>query len=78
MRMHIQLPDDLVEQLDARLGTRQRSAFLTALIRKALDDERRWDELEAVLGSIDDSGHDWDDDPAGWVKAQRADTRRAG
>lgn len=78
MRMHIQLPDDLVAELDARLGTRQRSAFLTTLIRRALDDERRWDELEAVLGSIDDVSHDWDEDPAGWVRAQRADTSRAG
>lgn len=78
MRLHIQLPDELVAALDARIGARQRSPFLVGLIRRALDDEQRWDELEAAIGSIDDSGHDWDDDPAGWVRAQRADVGRAG
>jgi hypothetical protein len=78
MRLHIQLPDELVAELDARIGARQRSPFLVGLIRRALDDEQRWDELEAAIGSIDDSGHEWDDDPAGWVRAQRADVRRAG
>lgn len=78
MRMHIQLPDDLVAELDARLGRRKRSAFLTALIRRALDDERRWDELDAALGSLGDEGHEWDSDPATWVRAQRSDVRRAG
>ncbi|MDQ3469984.1 MAG: hypothetical protein M3487_09505 [Actinomycetota bacterium] len=78
MRLHIQLPDDLVAELDVRLGARRRSAFVAALVRRALDDERRWDELEAAIGSIDAVGHEWDDDPAGWVRAQRADARRAG
>jgi len=78
MRLHIQLPDALVAELDSRLGRRQRSAFLVASIRQALDDERRWDELEAAIGSIEESGHDWDLDPAAWVRAQRADARRAG
>jgi hypothetical protein len=78
MRLHIQLPDELVAELDARLGARQRSPFLAALIRRALDEERRWDELESAIGAIDDHGHDWDDDPAAWVRAQRADDRRAG
>lgn len=78
MRLHIQLPDELVAELDARIGVRQRSAFLVGLIRRALDDEQRWDELEAAIGSIVDSGHEWDDDPAGWVRAQRADVGRAG
>lgn len=34
--------------------------------------------LEAACGSIEDRGHDWDDDPAAWVTAQRADARRTG
>ena len=78
MRLHIQLPDELVAELDARIGARQRSPFLVGLIRRALDDEQRWDELNAAIGAINDSGHEWDDDPAGWVRAQRADVRRAG
>ncbi len=78
MRLHIQLPDELVAELDARIGTRQRSPYLVGLIRRALDDDQRWDELEAAIGSIDDHGHEWDDNPADWVRAQRADVRRAG
>jgi hypothetical protein len=77
MRVHISLDDDLVSELDGRVGRRKRSAFIAETVRRALDDERRWDEIEAALGSIPDEGHDWDEDPAAWVRAQRrGDTRR--
>jgi hypothetical protein len=79
MRVHIQLEADLLAELDARAGRRRRSAFIAQLIRQALDDERRWDEIESVLGTLPAEGHDWDDDPAAWVRAQRhTDRRRAG
>jgi hypothetical protein len=79
MRLHIALDDALVGELDRRVGPRQRSAFIAELIRRGLDDERRWDDIEAALGGIEDHGHEWDDDPGGWVRAQRgSDTRRAG
>ena len=36
-------------------------------------------KLHPIGGSIPDSGHDWDDDPAKWVHDQRrADPRRVG
>ena len=79
MRLHIQLEDELVDDIDRRAGPRRRSAFIAALIRRGLDDERRWDEIEASLGSIADFGHEWDDDPARWVRTQRqGDPRRSG
>jgi hypothetical protein len=79
MRVHIALADDLVAELDRRVGPRRRSAFVAELIRRALDDERRWDEIEATLGTIDDGTHEWDDDPRAWVRAQRqGDQRRTG
>jgi hypothetical protein len=79
MRLHIALDDDLVEELDRRVGPRRRSAFIAMLIQRGLDDERRWDEIEAALGQIDDRGHEWDDDPARWVRSQRlGDIRRTG
>ncbi len=79
MRLHIALDDDLVAELDRRAGRRQRSAFIEALVRRALEDEQRWDDIESALGAVTAAGHDWDDDPAEWVRAQRhTDTRRVG
>lgn len=78
MRLHITLDDALVDELDERAGARRRSAFIAEIIRRSLDDERRWDDLEQSLGSIADEGHEWDEDPAGWVRDQRrADSLRA-
>jgi len=79
MRLHITLPDELVRDLDRRVGARRRSAFIAAAVREALDDERRWESIESALGSIAANGHAWDDDPASWVHEQRrADPTRVG
>ena len=79
MRLHIALDDELVAELDRRVGPRRRSAFIAELVRRGLDDERRWDDIEASLGGLRDEGHDWDDDPAAWARTQRhGDRRRAG
>ena len=79
MRLHIALDDALVQELDRRAGPRRRSAFIGELIQRGLDNERRWDDIEAALGALPDTGHDWDDDPAEWVRCQRrADPHRTG
>jgi metal-responsive CopG/Arc/MetJ family transcriptional regulator len=79
MRLHIALDDALVEELDRRVGPRRRSAFIAELIRCGLDDEQRWDDIEAALGAPAESVHEWDADPDEWVRTQRhADTSRAG
>jgi hypothetical protein len=79
MRLHIALDHELVAELDRRVGPRRRSSFIAELIRRGLDDERRWDDIEASLGQLPDEGHDWDDNPAAWVREQRhGDIRRAG
>jgi hypothetical protein len=79
MRLHIALRDDLVEELDRRVGPRRRSAFIAQAVEAALDDERRWELIESSLGSIRDEGHEWDVDPASWVRRQRrADESRVG
>jgi hypothetical protein len=79
MRLHISLSDDLVADLDRRVGRRRRSAFIATAVRAALDDERRWELIEAAAGSIRDEGHPWDGNAAEWVHAQRrGDERRLG
>jgi hypothetical protein len=79
MRLHITLSDELVSELDRRVGARGRSAFIAGAVREALEDERRWELIESAVGSIDDEGHAWDDDSAAWVREQRsADPSRVG
>lgn len=79
MRVHITLDHGLVAQLDERVGARRRSRFIATAVARALEDERRWDEITETLGAIEDHGHDWDDDPAAWVASQRTgDARRVG
>ena len=72
MRIHIVLDDELVAQLDARAGPGGRSRFIVEAVGRRLAEERRWDSLMAAFGSIEDGGHEWDEDPAGWVARQRS------
>jgi metal-responsive CopG/Arc/MetJ family transcriptional regulator len=79
MRLHISLDDELVKELDERVGRRRRSVFIGATVRRALDDERRWEDIEAGLGALSEREHEWDSDPVGWVTAQRhGDAARVG
>ncbi|HEV2713287.1 MAG TPA: hypothetical protein VGU26_09330 [Gaiellaceae bacterium] len=77
--MHITLRDDLVRELDRRVGARRRSAYIARAVEQALDDDHRWELLDSALGTIADAGHEWDEDAGGWVREQRrADARRVG
>jgi metal-responsive CopG/Arc/MetJ family transcriptional regulator len=79
MRVHIQLDDELVRELDRRAGVRGRSAYIAATLRRALDDERRWEQIASAAGTLEATTHQWDDDPAAWVASERrGDSRRVG
>ena len=79
MRLHIHLDDELVAELDRRVGRGRRSAFIVRAVAEALEDERRWELVESAFVSLSDRGHAWDDDAAAWVRSQRrADERRVG
>ena len=79
MRMHISLDDELVRELDRRAGARGRSSYIADSVRERLDRDRRWELIWSAVGSIPDHGHEWDDDPAEWIRRQRfADPRRVG
>jgi hypothetical protein len=71
MRLRITLEDGLVAELDRRVGPRRPTEFIAAAVERGLEDNRRWESLEAALGSIADRGHDWDDDSACLVHEQR-------
>ena len=79
MRAHINLDDEVVREIDRRAGARGRSAYIERAVLKALDTDERWEKIWSAIGSIPDHGHDWDEDPAAWVRAQRTeDPRRSG
>jgi metal-responsive CopG/Arc/MetJ family transcriptional regulator len=79
MRLSIDLDDELVRELDRRAGTGGRSDYIAATLRRALEDERSWAAIEAAVGTLEPTGHEWDDDPARWVASQRRpDGRRIG
>ncbi|TFV56555.1 hypothetical protein E4P41_15605 [Geodermatophilus sp. DF01-2] len=76
MRLHVTLDDDLVAELDRRVGPRERSAFIARAVTHALAEQGRWEQLESALGALADAGHDWDADPSAWVREQRTGDRR--
>jgi Arc/MetJ-type ribon-helix-helix transcriptional regulator len=79
MRVHVSLEDQLVEEIDRRVGPRQRSSYIAEAVARRLDQDRRWEKMWSAVGTIPDTGHEWDDDPAAWVHEQRrADPRRVG
>jgi hypothetical protein len=79
MRVHIVLRDELVAELDRRVGPRRRGPFIARAVERALEDERRWELIESAIGSVRGGGHEWDDDVAAWVRGQRrTDARRVG
>jgi Arc/MetJ family transcription regulator len=77
--MHIEIDDDLVATVDEIAGTRGRGDFVRSAIEQAVREANHRSDLDAA-GSIADHGHEWDADPAGWVRQQRrsAASRRPG
>jgi hypothetical protein len=79
MRVHITLDEDVIKKIEHRAGARGRSSYIQNAVLRALDQDARWEKIWSAVGSIPDHGHDWDEDPAAWVRAQRAeDQRRSG
>ena len=79
MRMHIELDDAIVTEIDSIAGLRRRSAFVREAVLAAVDRHRRKIRLRQAAGILRNTEHDWDDDPAAWVRRQRSgDPRRVG
>lgn len=79
MRMHIELDDELLAEVDRITGPRGRSAFVRTAIEAAVTRAKRRHHLDLAAGALADGAHDWDSDPAQWVRDQRhGDDRRVG
>jgi metal-responsive CopG/Arc/MetJ family transcriptional regulator len=79
MRIHIDMGEDLIERIDALAGKGRRSKFVRDAVVAALEQRDRTELVLSARGAIAARGHEWDTDPAAWVRAQRrGDTRRVG
>jgi len=78
--MHIELDDAVVREVDRLAGPRERTSFVRRAVLRAVDDAKRAQALRSSAGALVGSEpHDWDEDPAAWVRSNRhADGRRAG
>ncbi len=71
-RTHIVIPSELVAGIDALVGKRGRSAFLTQAAEKELTRLRQIAALESAAGSWKDRDHpELKDGAAKWVKKLR-------
>lgn len=79
MRLHIEIDDGLVDEIDEAAGPRGRTNFIREAIVVALDHRKQRDLIRSARGSIKTEGHEWERDPARWVRSQRrADARKVG
>lgn len=73
-RAHVVVPEKLIEEVDALVGKRRRSAFFVEAVEDALMRAQRVAAAEQVLGSIPDGAvPEWDtvEGVKQWVSAIR-------
>lgn len=76
-RTHIVIPQELVAQIDAVVGKRNRSSFLSQAAEKELVRLRQIKALAAASGSWKDQAHpELTRGAAAWVKNLRSDYDR--
>jgi Arc/MetJ-type ribon-helix-helix transcriptional regulator len=77
-RTHVVLSEQLVQDIDTLVGTRQRSSFLTQAAEEKLMRLRQLKALEAAAGSWKDKDHpELKQGASKWVaKLRRQDERR--
>ena len=77
-RTHVVLSDELVKDIDALVGARQRSSFISQAAEKELMRLRQIKALEAAVGAWKDKDHpELRQGAAKWVaKLRREDEKR--
>jgi len=76
-RTHVVLSDELVKEIDKRVGSRQRSLFITQAAERELMRLRQLDALDAVAGAWKDKDHpELKQGADQWVRKLRQETER--
>jgi hypothetical protein len=73
-RVHVLLPDELIESVDALVGQRRRSQFIAETVAEELRRRRLSAALEQMAGSLADvdiPGWETPEAAAEWVRALR-------
>ena len=76
-RAHVVLPDDLLADVDALVGPRGRSSFLTEVIREAVNRRRLLAFLSSKEPLLKDEDYpEFRDDAESWVRKMRDEDLR--
>lgn len=76
-RTHVVLSEQLVNEIDSLVGTRQRSSFLTKAAEHELKRLRQLKALDEIAGAWDDKDHpELKQGAAKWVKKLRRESER--
>jgi hypothetical protein len=74
-RVAVQLPKELVDEIDRRLGVERRSEFIAGVVRQQLDEIdarlKAFDEFVGSLTDLDVPGWETPEAAAEWVREQR-------
>jgi len=71
MRLHINLDEELVEQIDELAGARGRSAFIRETLAKEVEEKRAWAAFRRAAGSCPNFGDHMGPD---WVRRMRRES----
>lgn len=75
-RAHVAMPQDVIEEVDDRVGPRHRSEFILDAVREQLRRLRRVEAFDRAVGSSREGGiPEWDtpESTEAWVRALRGD-----
>jgi len=77
-RTHVVLSEDLVKDIDAMVGSRKRSSFITQAAEKELMRLRQVEALKAAAGAWKDKDHpELKEGAAIWVRELREENERS-
>lgn len=75
-RAHVVMPQEVIEEVDVRVGPRHRSEFILDAVREQLRRLRRVEAFDRAVGSSREGGiREWDtpESTEAWVRALRGD-----